>query len=291
MHWLSWWSKVWCRLSHTVWTKTFSLNLFVADFTVTFLFIIVFRTETSGECSITGRSHFIFGDLRSFAPSAPKIKRCGCSRQDVVISDAQFLPDGWLLLSLAQTGSSVELRCTSSFWQAKAAVPWVLCTHSFIQHHPAIHCLTNTPDSCLKQPVLSWFRPHERATDSSGYTYGISDTVQNAITVAERSFKWKINKWMSEHIFKKRLQLFLNPIFSRWSPRVCFESRKANRLIQLIRIYEKVDGREARLVLWIDSIKKSQATAICFSFHSPSLRSIWPEQVPAAAQDEGGMQI
>lgn len=38
-----------------------------------FLFIIVFQTETSDECSITVYSHFIFGDLRSFEPSALKI--------------------------------------------------------------------------------------------------------------------------------------------------------------------------------------------------------------------------
>lgn len=156
-----------------------------------FSFIIVSQTETSGECSITGRSHFIFGDLRSYEPSAPKIsiRFVGVRVEMLLLQTHSFCLIDDFCSHCAQTGNVVELHCTSSIWQAKAAVPWVLCTHSFIQHHPAIHCHTNTPDSCLKQPVLSWFRAHERATDSSGYTYGISDTAQNVITVAERLFK------------------------------------------------------------------------------------------------------
>lgn len=189
MHWLSWWSKAWCRFSRTVWTKTFSLNLFVAGFTFSFLYITVFQTETSGECSITGYSHFIF----CFEPSALKISiRFVDARVEMLLFQTHsFCLIDDFLLSLGQTGNVVELHCTSSIWQAKAAMPWVLCTHSFIQHHPAIHCLTNSPDSCIKQPVLSWFRVHERTTDSSGHTYGVSDIVQNVIIVAEHSFKLK----------------------------------------------------------------------------------------------------
>lgn len=45
---------------------------------------------------------------------------------------------------------------------------------------------------------------------------------------------------------------------------------------------------------WMNSTerkrRRSQATSIRFSFLSPSLRFIWPEQVTAAAPDDGGMR-
>lgn len=57
-----------------------------------------------------------------------------------------------------------------------------------------------------------------------------------------------------------------------------------------LRFMTKLMVEEAQLALWMNSIEKSQATSICFSFHLPSLRFIWPVQVPAAVQDDRGMQ-
>lgn len=97
--------------------------------------------------------------------------------------------------------------CTTCllFVKLKAAVPWLWCTHSFIRHHPVVHCLSNTADSFSGQPVFPWLRPHD-ATLRVGVTpHTVLRTIKRFITV----LNWSV----LIHITNKWLQILFTAVF------------------------------------------------------------------------------
>lgn len=65
---------------------------------------------------------------------------------------------------------------------------------------------------------------------------------------------------------------------------------KPSRLKQPVEIYDEDEGGGSTTGTWGEFNQEKQGTSICFSLHLLSLRFIWPEQVPAAVQDDRGMQ-
>lgn len=166
----------------------------------------------------------------------------------------------------------LKARHTSPACQVKRS-PALTLMLAFLSAAPPSRSLSrkNSPRSFLDSSLTSslWGLVQHPLTESQGQP---KDLLLCCIGV-ER-FNKLTNKWL-QIFFMSVLQIAKNQT-GQCDP---------------LRFTMMLKVEEARPVRWTNSFGKSQATTVFFpSSYLPSFRFIWPEQVPAAAQDGGGMQ-